>query len=292
MKSKIPVFHISNYKNHPDNKGEIYIKSFADHICEHDFIDTPHSHDFYLFVFCTKGHGKHHIDFKTYDFKPNRLFILNPGQIHHWTLSEDIEGSILFFKPSFYFTKFPQKTSKDVPVLRSMSSINYVDFSKEKGAQLFGVLKELSVHNTSNSTWKDEIFASYINILIHLVLDSVEEMESEISSLPQLNNHYLIKFEDVLECNFYKEHKVSFYANEIGVSPEHLNRLCKKHFQKSSKKMINERIVLEARRLLCQNENSIQMVADELHFSDLSNFVKFFKRETLTTPAKFRIDYR
>ena len=284
---KIPIYKISNYEHNKPLHNEIYVKSFSDHVCEYDFIDTPHSHDFFLFVFCTKGHGKHTIDFKTYDFKPNRLFILKPGQIHHWSLSNDIEGTILFFKPAFYFSRYPYKSALELPLLRAMSSHNYVDLHGEVGKQVEDLFASLFAYYKSERSSSDDIFASYLNILIHEVHDAVEDnhgIEADAKF------HYLYKFEDLLETHFLKEHKVSFYAQHVGVGAEHLNRLCKQFLMKSCKKIINERIALEAMRMLSKKGRTIQSISEELHFSDLSNFVKFFKRETGITPAKFRVE--
>lgn len=285
--SKIPIYKISNYEHSKPLHSQIYVKSFADHICEYDFIDTPHSHDFFLFVFCTKGSGKHTIDFKTYDFKPNRLFILKPGQIHHWNLSSDIEGTILFFKPSFYFSKYPYKSSLELPLLRTMSSLNFVDLDINVGEGIEDLFNHLFKSYQSDKNSSDDVFASYLNILIHQIHDAVEvvyEIETDAKF------HYLYTFENLLEVHFLKEHKVSFYAKQVGVGAEHLNRLCKQFLMKSCKKIINERIALEAMRMLSKKGNTIQSIAEELHFSDLSNFVKFFKRETGITPAKFRLE--
>lgn len=282
---KIPIYKISNYENSKPSHNQIYVKSFSDHICEYDFIDTPHSHDFFLFVFCTKGSGKHTIDFKTYDFKPNRLFILKPGQIHHWNLSKDIEGTILFFKPSFYFSKYPNKTALELPLLRTMSSLNYVDLNVDMGLQIEDLLTHLFKYYLSDCNSSDDIFASYLNILIHQIHNAVEVVYGIESDA---KFHYLYKFQNLLEAHFLKEHKVAFYATKIGVGAEHLNRLCKQILLKSCKKIISERVALEAMRMLSKKGSTIQEIAEALHFSDLSNFVKFFKRETGITPAKFR----
>lgn len=284
--SKIPVFKISNYENSSHLNKDIYVKSLFNHVCEYDFIDSPHSHDFFLFVFCTKGHGTHTVDFIEYEFKPNRLFILTPGQIHNWNLSEDIQGSILFFNPAFYFAKFPYKSPLELPLLRKTSSINFVDFDDVNGLEIQILFQNLTDIYQSKLGSRDDIFASYLNIVIHKMHDNLPIISSKVS---ESKFHYIYKFETQLEQYFKTENKVGFYAQSIGVSPEHLNRLCKDYFLKSCKKIINERVALEAMRMLSQNTFTIQNIAEDLSFSDLSNFVKFFKRECGITPAKFRI---
>jgi AraC-like DNA-binding protein len=56
----------------------------------------------------------------------------------------------------------------------------------------------------------------------------------------------------------------------------------------SAKQLIDERVVLEAKRLLAHGRNSVAWIAGQLGFDDPSNFSKYFQQRTGTTPAVFR----
>ena len=90
-----PVYNISQFKDEDSNK-HLYCNRFDKHLQTHPFIEKPHRHDFHLVVIFTKGHGTHVIDFNTFEIKPGSVFVLQPGQMHHWILSKDIDGYILF----------------------------------------------------------------------------------------------------------------------------------------------------------------------------------------------------
>lgn len=81
---------------------------------------------------------------------------------------------------------------------------------------------------------------------------------------------------------------VAHYAHEIGVTPAHLNVLCRQTVDKSALEMIHERLMLEARRNLVYTSMTISQVSYATGFSDPAYFTRFFKREAGVSPKEFR----
>ena len=71
-----------------------------------------------------------------------------------------------------------------------------------------------------------------------------------------------------------------------------LNRAVKQSVGKSAKVYIDDRVILEAKRLLSYGDSSVKEIAYTLGFSDDSNFYKFFFKHTSLTPLAFRRQYR
>src|SRR5688572_5483594 len=118
---KIGQFH-SN-----ENPEEFYANTLGVHLrTRHKDISVPHRHDFYLTVLFTKGTGTHEIDFTSYAVKPGALFFLNPGQTHHWELSDDTDGYIFFHTQSFYDLQYSHSRVADFPFYYSMHSIPHL----------------------------------------------------------------------------------------------------------------------------------------------------------------------
>jgi AraC family transcriptional activator of pobA len=55
--------------------------------------------------------------------------------------------------------------------------------------------------------------------------------------------------------------------------------------------MIEERVMLEAKRLLSYSSLSVKEVSMLLGFDDPAYFFRFFKKNTLSTPSEFRKKY-
>lgn len=91
--------------------------------------------------------------------------------------------------------------------------------------------------------------------------------------------------------NHYRQHlPVSHYAGAVGVSSVHLNNLCHEFHGQSALNVINQRLLLEAKRSLHYTSMTVSQVSDYLGFSDATYFSRFFRRYTGTTPKAFRRD--
>jgi AraC-like DNA-binding protein len=85
-----------------------------------------------------------------------------------------------------------------------------------------------------------------------------------------------------------KRHAVGDYARELAVSAGSLNTMCKRHLGRGAKDVIEEQLVVEARRLLLYSDETASRVAIRLGFKDASYFSRFFRRANGCTPSEFR----
>src|ERR1700744_2335767 len=100
--------------------------------------------------------------------------------------------------------------------------------------------------------------------------------------------HIIRRFNLLVEANFKSEHSVSFYADQLFKSPKTLSNLFAIFNQKAPSQIIQERITVEAKRLLCYTDRSIKHITFELGFEDVSYFSSFFKKNTGTPPSDYR----
>jgi AraC family transcriptional activator of pobA len=82
--------------------------------------------------------------------------------------------------------------------------------------------------------------------------------------------------------------KVGDYAKILYKSPKTLSNVFKKYIDKTPLQIINERRLLEAKRLLNYSDSTIQEIAESLNFNDIQAFSNFFKKHTKMTPSAFR----
>ena len=81
---------------------------------------------------------------------------------------------------------------------------------------------------------------------------------------------------------------MNFYANQLHISSRHLNSIISLQTGKSISEMIQNRILIESKRLLLHSEKTVSEIAFELGFSDKAYFHRFFKKTTGETPLHFR----
>lgn len=99
-----------------------------------------------------------------------------------------------------------------------------------------------------------------------------------------------MRFRQLLEKHFRKIHTVKEYAEMLHVSTRTLSHYVAQSAHLTPLQVINDRVVLEAKRQLQHSTLSIKEIGYQLGFEDPSYFVKFFKRMTGQMPKEFRKD--
>ncbi|TLX76546.1 helix-turn-helix domain-containing protein [Labilibacter sediminis] len=236
----------------------------------------PHKHDGYFeIIYLTDGAGTHTIDENEYSVEPPMLFSMSPGHVHCWEFSKIPNGYVCIFKEEFLID-YPDIRLRFAEFATRYSLIG----SKESFAQEF----ELLFNEYSNNTPDLDILRSYLNIIL-----------LKVSRLPMTDkdkvkeaNPTFVNFRKLVDLHYNEERNLDFYAEKLQVSKRVLNNTCQKEIGRSSSSLINERLIVESKRLLKHTTNSISQVAYHLNFNDPSHFVKYFKGKTNLTPGEFR----
>ena len=102
------------------------------------------------------------------------------------------------------------------------------------------------------------------------------------------SHRLFILFRRMVEKEYHHLHTVQEYADRLNVAVRTLNKSVNECSGKSPLAFINERIILEAKRMAKYTNMMIKEIAASLGYDDPSYFVKLFKRQTGFLPSEFR----
>ncbi|MFI6264075.1 helix-turn-helix transcriptional regulator [Micromonospora sp. NPDC051006] len=91
-----------------------------------------------------------------------------------------------------------------------------------------------------------------------------------------------------VERGYQRTRRVEDYAARLGCSVRTLTRACLAVTGRSAKQVIDERVALQASRLLAATDDPIARIGRRLGFSEPTNFGRFFTREVGMSPGAFR----
>jgi len=96
------------------------------------------------------------------------------------------------------------------------------------------------------------------------------------------------RFNQMIEVNYRQHLTLPEYAEELSLTTARLNDICRKISGLSSKRLVAERVMQEARRLLLLTPMPVSQVAYELGYQDPAYFARFFKKQVGETASDFR----
>lgn len=286
-KEHLPIYQIQDFEALANKDRYFYFSSFAAHLKEHQFIREPHKHDFYIILLVTQGTGVHTIDFREYAVEPGTVFLLTPGQVHSWTLSNDADGFVVFFTQAYYTREYPDRLLSDFPYFNALLYSPVIRLTETDEAKLTPVLHMLQQEYEVDSPMRNSILSRYLDILL-MKLAQIFQPDGS-ATVPIAKDQTLLQDLERLINLHYKEQKtVAFYADRLHVTARHLNETCKQALGKTTKDILQYRIILEAQRLLVHSDLTSSQIAHELGYFDNTYFFRFFKKHIGCTPEQFR----
>ena len=150
---------------------------------------------------------------------------------------------------------------------------------------LFNLMK------TESENEKDFLQSDILKNLLHnfLLLSERERRKQNFTEIKKgADLDYIMLFRDLLEINYHKERHVNKYAEKINITEKRLNQASQKILGKSPKQMIDERLMLEAKRLLAHTNESVKEIGFALGFDEPTNFIKYFRKHSSLTPVEFK----
>ncbi|MBO9203713.1 MULTISPECIES: helix-turn-helix transcriptional regulator [Niastella] len=283
----IPVRQLVSSPKQQDG-GQFSIRAMEQVLNGNNLLHDLHKHNFFFVLALQQGKGIHEIDFIPYPIHDHTIFILRPGQVHKLELQAASTGFLMEFDLTFYQPKHTISEQR----WKKAASKNHCQVAAAQYLKLHSLLENIHAEFVAKQEGYAEVIKANLDIFF---IEYLRQSRNPKETAKPEGIYTQERFEDfnhLLETHIDRLKNVSQYAELLNLSPYQLNAITKTSSGKTVSELINEQIILEAKRYLLATSNQVKDIADLLGYEDVSYFIRFFKKHTGHAPEAFRKNFK
>ncbi|MEM9053360.1 MAG: helix-turn-helix transcriptional regulator [Bacteroidota bacterium] len=253
---------------------------------DHDPLQL-HRVNFYVMLVIESGEGVHTIDFADYPYSKGSVITIRKNQIQKFHQS-DAEGSIFIFTEAFLLSHLEYESARVIPTVFNELLFDQVShFNSDEFIDFQSLVRNISGEFSREIDFQSSgILRNYLQIFVaqiyrHRLAHSVRNFNDKHMS-------QFLQFQELVEESEGERKKVSYFAEQLNITPRTLNTITHEIIGKSSKQFVDESLMMKIKRMLLNTSLSVKEVAYQSGFDEPSNMYKFFKKHVGNTPEEFR----
>lgn len=281
--SPVPVFKLYGETAAWPTPDLIHWESIESRSRLHEWEIKPHQHgDLVQLLYVRSGRAELEVEGQVNRIDRAALQVVPALCVHGFRFSDDVDGHVL--------TLAQPLVEQVAGLLDSQALLAPACFAAGESQPYLDTLFEaISREYAQQQPGRELMLQSLISVLLVWIgRRSLEQHQSDAHQQDRGRLH-LQEFTRLLEQHFREHLPIEHYAQRLGISAAHLNALCRRLAGQSALQMINQRLLLEAKRCLVYTAMTINQVSDSLGFSEPAYFSRFFKRGAGQPPKAFRI---
>ncbi|MCM3724764.1 AraC family transcriptional regulator [Neobacillus cucumis] len=270
----------------------------------HDHFNTPpvHSHEFIELIYVVQGEAEHIFEGQSYKIYSNDVFIINPGEVHTFSVEEGktIEIINCLFLPNLIQGSW----LKELGVSQSMDYFYIHPFLNKNerfhhGLNLKGNYSIRFLAQLEKMIQEFEKGSSISSVLIRLqlveLLILLSQIYNEKRTIPGIAYNVDHERKILIQriCGYLERHydqKISIpdLCQLFNISARHLNRLFKQETNETVVEMIQRIRIEKAKYLLLASDEKVINIAMRVGYDDPAFFSKLFRRVVGCSPGKYK----
>lgn len=230
-----------------------------------------------VLVWFTRGQGRFTAAGRTVGFGAHNIFVMPAGTMHGFSMTGPTLGYLVFLPSDLDWPKEPMHLRlTDAKMQREMTTL-IEDLRREAEDAALDYQSALFHRAGLLSVWLGRTIARLL-----------EAEERPRRRTERAGDRLAAAYSLLVERDFRKPVGVQHFAEELGVTPTHLTRVCRQTAGRPALDILNDRRHFEARRLLRDTKMKIADVARASGFSSAAYFTRAFRAQTGQSPSEFR----
>lgn len=240
-------------------------------------------------VILWKGSGVFSVDGINYPYNGYNILFLSPYQKLKLSSGTEENIDVLLFHGDYYCIEYHKEEVACNGLLFNNIYLNPgIELEKSSYEYILELFNYIKKEESEHHPFSESIIKTYIQLILAICSKQKNDIMGSSVSSDKLPNKNAVEFQKLLEINFKKEKELSFYSDKLHITNNTLSKAVKKEFAKTPSQLINERIILESKRLLHLTYRSVKEIAGELGFEDEFYFSRYFKKSVGCSPKNYR----
>lgn len=261
---------------------DIFISSVSEGDVEfHKGVERAHRDNCHLFFIQDRGEVLFEVDFKTYQTTSPCLMYVQPNQVHGAKGGQNISGCFLAISSENLNTEYLNALVDIAPAQPlALTEATYATITE-------AVSLCLKLSERANDRFAHTLLKDSCNVFVGLIISCYLAQSKPVSYLPRFET-VTKAFKALLEANFVTMKSPSDYARMLHLSTPYLNECVKNATGLPVTVHIQERIILEAKRLLYHSDESVKVISAKLGYDDYPYFARLFAKIAGMSALTFR----
>jgi AraC family transcriptional regulator, transcriptional activator of pobA len=284
----IPTRDSDTTRNEPVFSESFRILDVRELLGGKDMVQELHRHDFFFILALKKGLGNHEIDFTSYEVCDNSLFFIRPGQVHQLELKAGSTGFLVQFNTDF----LDHGDKATGQLLRRAGNKSLCQLDDKRIKKPIAILTFIFHEYSEKQEGYQEVIKANLGIFFIELVRQCQNRKNPLIKGTLSPQERIEELSELLERHISTHKQASQYANMLHLSSYKLNSFTKNMFGKKCSELINDYIILEAKRFLLSTSDQVNQIANHLGYEDVSYFIRFFKKHTGISPEAFRHNFK
>lgn len=225
------------------------------------------------------------IDGITYSLKQNELIFLT--EFHKVQVGMIHESRALRFNRPFYCINHNSDDDCNGILFFGAAQVPIIQLPAHEIENFELLWKRLHKEMQLNDDMQIEMLRTLLKQLV-IQCTRLHKEQNKTAGLEKGKLDIVRRFNSLVEMHYKTTHSVAAYGVLLNKSPKTLCNLFLQLIQRTPLRIIQDRILLEARRLLHYTDRTIKDITYELGFEDIQTFSRFFKNKEGISPKEFR----